>query len=569
MLVREKDKGRMDLAVYLQLPPGKAEMPKGVVQDAPLLPTFPTDMDQKGNVEENEKYNYLNNFDVIVCFDPDWTQLTEGQVDLLETWATHHGGGLVLVGGPINTLELARPAVGPAGGGADAHPDKMGKIRGLYPVELADIRAEAIERKTDEPWPLHFTDKATPDYEFLKLAEDVRELAKKREDLRKYVSAAELPKYEQLWDEKTPDGAPAPAPPPFQSDWKAFFGLLESGEKDPEAVPHGFFNLYPVRQQQPWAQVLATFGDPLAAKDGKEMPYLVTSSPSDTQRRIVWLGWGEMYRLRQTHEPWHERFWTKLLRFAGGLREGKVVQRIEPNMASVFREGQQVPIEARIDGPDGKRLDPKAKPVVRVEWIAPPEGETKKLSQDQQKVQDQLLADFAKPRFLTYKPGSDGWFAARVQPPIPGRYRVDISVEETKDKLDPALTFDVLASNPEMDDKRPDFDHLFQIASLADKETLARLSESDRRRVWGNLAADNKESKPGKAKAGEAKDVRPRLYFDLANGDVIPQCIPAPPAITSQVFGDPKPVWDNWLVLLLLVGLMSLEWLSRKLLRLA
>ena len=83
------------------------------------------------------------------------------------------------------------------------------------------------------------------------------------------------------------------------------------------------------------------------------MPYIVLSNPSDPDHRIVWLGWGEMWRLRQKNETYLERFWTKLTRYAGNLNQGKVVKRITPNFGRIFSVGQQVVMEARIDDKGG------------------------------------------------------------------------------------------------------------------------------------------------------------------------------------------------------------------------
>ena len=108
LLVREMDKKRVKVAVYLQPPPGRNEMREGIVQDAPLLKKFPDQIDRKFGSEDEKLYD-LSEYDAIVAFDPDWGQLTEDQDKLLKQWADK-GGGLIYVAGPVNTLQLARPA---------------------------------------------------------------------------------------------------------------------------------------------------------------------------------------------------------------------------------------------------------------------------------------------------------------------------------------------------------------------------------------------------------------------------------------------------------------------------
>jgi len=83
---------------------------------------------------------------------------------------------------------------------------------------------------------------------------------------------------------------------------------------------------------------------------------------------------------------------------------------------------------------------------------------------------------------------------------------------------------------------------------------------------------------------GEAKDDKLRLYFDLKNAHLIPTCM-RPDIQTLSSRGPIQDLWDegfvvwnreapyqpikmSW-VLVGVVGLLSLEWLTRKLLRLA
>src|SRR5262249_5527234 len=108
LFVRESDQRRAEVSICLQL------LREGVVQDVPpdrLLKNFPDRMVAEDAPQEKaeEKYYNLAQYDLIIAFDPDWTQLSPEQFGLLEKWVGTHAGGLILVGGPVHTYQLARP----------------------------------------------------------------------------------------------------------------------------------------------------------------------------------------------------------------------------------------------------------------------------------------------------------------------------------------------------------------------------------------------------------------------------------------------------------------------------
>ena len=65
-----------------------------------------------------------------------------------------------------------------------------------------------------------------------------------------------------------------------------------------------------------------------------------------------------------------------------------------------------------------------------------------------------------------------------------------------------------------------------------------------------------------------ADDSRSGLLFDVKNADLIPSCM-SQQIKEERNKGQVKDLWDVWWVLGLAVGLLGLEWLTRKLLRLA
>ncbi len=508
ILVRETDKKRAELSIYLQLPPGVTERRGGIVQDVPperLLGQFPTRLEA---ADKDEQLYALDQYDVIVAFDPDWTQLSEGQLKMVGRWV-ENGGGLIAIGGPINTLELARPKSFAA---------KLKPILDLYPVVLSDVRISDFDRDTKEPWPLDFPG-ATPDMEFLKL--DEGEEAK------------------------------------FLADWDAFFYGPEGKKGSP--VVRGFYNYYPVEKAKTSAVVVARFADPRGKlKDGSLQPYLVTTSPS-SNRRVVWLGSGEMWRLRSYNVSYHERFWMKLLRYAASNTMSRISKRIRLYMGSTHVANKPIEFEGKFEGKDGEPLAPGPKaPTVQV---AAPPG----------------LADTVapKPFEMKPKPNGEGWFSGRFQVRAAGEYTLTVKNPETGDAL--THRFSVKEANPEMDNTRPDFQTMYELASEAD-DVLGRMGDAERQELKRSLQRPKMESDS----QADNKDDKLRLYFDLKNAHLIPSCM-RPDVQTLRNRGPIEDLWDDgfvvWdrepqpvtmsYVLLAVVALLSLEWLIRKLLRLA
>lgn len=125
-LYRDKD---VVLDVLLQSARGP------VSQDADeLLDEFP---DNKQDLFE---------YDCIVAFDPDWTQLDLEQIDLLERWVAEEAGGLIVIAGPIHTGNWTRRT-------------DMAKILDLYPVQF-ERRLSLLEDDrygSTTPRPIVFT----------------------------------------------------------------------------------------------------------------------------------------------------------------------------------------------------------------------------------------------------------------------------------------------------------------------------------------------------------------------------------------------------------------------------
>ncbi len=85
---------------------------EGVSQDArEVLEEFPS--------LQNELFEY----DCVIAFDPNWSELTSAQVELVERWVGEQAGGLIAIGGAVNLNDWIESA-----------PHQV--IRNLYPIEF-------------------------------------------------------------------------------------------------------------------------------------------------------------------------------------------------------------------------------------------------------------------------------------------------------------------------------------------------------------------------------------------------------------------------------------------------
>lgn len=516
LLVREVDRKRAELSICIQ------NARPEVVQDVPgerMLAKFPRFFRVTDDPSEKaeEKYDNLGQYDVIVGFDPDWTMLSPEAKSNLERWV-EKGGGLIVVGGPVNTFQLTR----------GVNYEQVKPILDLYPVVLEDSRKPGVDRSATDPWRLTFV-KATKDMEFLNLEDE---------------STETFPGWEEYYTGKSKS---------------------EGGGGAGQPLLRGFYNYYPVKNIKPNASTILSFSDPRARlADGQEQPFLVSMPYKGG--KSVYLSSGEIWRLRQFRESYHERFWTKLLRYAGSADQPKMKARGTIFVSRLFTANQFARITASLLDREMKPLSRTEKPRLR---IKPPDGVKMTTTVDMQP-----------------NPGKDndwsGLFAARFLLPAPGNYELELPVPGSTDTL--TAKFSVKEANPELDNTRPDFDQLRQIASPA-AEVLLRVKEDDKRdRIKAELERTNRpQSKETTMTAATLTDDKegPRLFFDLKSAEVIPDCMKTD-IRTRKSLGAVHDLWDDgfvvkegdppwkisW-VLLGIVTLLSIEWLTRKLLKLA
>ncbi len=528
LLYREVLENRAELTVYLQN--AATENVHQDVEAKRLLTHFPNTL---GKDNPGDLYSSLTNYDVIVAFDPNWKELKLEQLKLLKKWVGGPtAGGLIYVGGPIYSYQLARP------GGVDLSP-----IQIILPVKMESnpLIVMGINHDNTRPYTLNFTS-YSKQYDFLKLSES---------------------------DDKHLEG------------WKEFFW---DGEEPPspgkQAIPYqGFYTYTPVKKIQPNARTLATFAGPLNSRinNGRdEQPYLVVQNYG--AGKTAYIGSGEMWRMRQYDEEYHQRFWVKLIRWvaSGNLsRQSNYGQILMAPRAGVG----PVPIEAQVLGENMKVLSPDTRPVVEVVrrggFGAKPDENTPK--EFRLEARNRRSKDF------------NGWFSGSFKVYSPGDYTLRIPIEGTGEYLSHDIT--IYRPDPELDNKRPDFGHLYQIATAADSFE-SYLSKKD----WQELTAvlkipvrekideDEKQPQP-KEKDKVAKDQESyRLFFPIEEAHRIPKLLKKIDPDEDSVKGALKDLWDMgwdqesvslyWVLLstfalvsvlttiILIFGIISQEWVQ-------
>ena len=79
--------------------------PVHTVRSRPIRPNKSSDDSRldsisrgKPSILKEKPYN-LNEYDLIVAFDPDWTEINQQQAEDLQLWVERQGGGLIYVRG--------------------------------------------------------------------------------------------------------------------------------------------------------------------------------------------------------------------------------------------------------------------------------------------------------------------------------------------------------------------------------------------------------------------------------------------------------------------------------------
>jgi len=269
----------------------------------------------------------------------------------------------------------------------------------------------------------------------------------------------------------------------------------------------GVYRCHPTAGEKSGATVYAYFSDPRSQNDNGELPILMASQFYGSGRTF-YIGSAEMWRMRSLSEEYYERFWTKLIRDAaqGRLRRGTA-----RGMLLLERKeyplGQTVRVQANLMSPQLEKLIAAAVPME----VYRPDGKPLIPA-------PKLLGNKSRP----------GEFVGSFRAGMPGTYRIEVLIPESPTK-------ELLRDSVDI--------------------VLPRL-ESDHTEQDAGLLTDLVRDTGGR-------------YFTL---DQVVKELPATlPNRSDYIAVDDRlnQLWDRSWALYLLVGLLSLEWLTRKLLKLA
>ena len=269
----------------------------------------------------------------------------------------------------------------------------------------------------------------------------------------------------------------------------------------------GVYSCYPTSGPKAGATVYAHFSDPLQITSYGQ-PILLASQYYGAGR-VLYLGSPEMWRLRAIDEDYYERLWTKSIREVGQARLKRGTNRgtiiLERNQ---YVLGQTVRVRAQLVDP---QFNPLTADSVEVE-VYDPEGRPK-----------------IPPLKMLKDSTRAGQYVGNFRVNGVGTWKVEVPVPQSREMLTEKI--DVVLPNLETDNARQDARLLRLIAA----EPLGKYLRLE------DAAADVTEVSKRLPNMGEEFQIDQQL----------------------------KTLWDRDWVMYLLIGVLSLEWLTRKLLKLA
>ncbi|MFO1020542.1 MAG: vWA domain-containing protein [Planctomycetales bacterium] len=267
----------------------------------------------------------------------------------------------------------------------------------------------------------------------------------------------------------------------------------------------GIFRCFPSEGAKPGASVFAFHSDPRSRTE-KGKPILLATQFFGAGR-VLYLGSAEIWRLRALDENFYDRFWVNMLREVG---QGRLLRGTNRGLLllekGTYPLGSSIPIRARL-------LDPQYRPVVA--------------DKQSLEIMDPRGRLIQPPIELVKNPLQPGEYQGAFNASLPGRYRLKMAVPQAVEEVMGYLQVQL-----------PDFEYLHP---EQDERGLKQLATAEN----GGLYLPIKE----------AAAKLPGLLPDRSQ--------------TKTQFDIPRPLWDRMWVMYLLVGLLSLEWLSRKLLKLS
>ncbi len=290
----------------------------------------------------------------------------------------------------------------------------------------------------------------------------------------------------------------------------------------------GIYSFYAAYELKPGAKALALFSDPTSKIDGQLPIYL--ASQFYGAGRVVFQGGGEMWRLREMGDQYFDRYYTKLVRW---ISQGRLLLDSDRGVLLVDREqallGDQVIVRAVLK-------NERYKPLIQSEVVArlvDPQGRNLPLSL-------KPFADGSQPGVYT------GQFPVLQ----PGEYVIQLQLGGIASNE--ILSTSIKAKVPAIEMQR----------SERNDALLSQLAVETGGRYWAGIAKALEPEAPASAGVVEiANQPRPALIAAILPQDQV-SYLPGAPDRVFQLR------WLAWLMAWI-AGSLSLEWLARRLHRLA
>jgi len=274
----------------------------------------------------------------------------------------------------------------------------------------------------------------------------------------------------------------------------------------------GVYSFYPVRDKKAGATVLARFGDSRASQGGQQPIYMAMHRYSASP--ILYMGSAETWRLRRIDPALFDQFWTKTIRFAA---QEHLRRQSSRGSLSIDRDrytvGAAVEVRAQLKN---SRLQPLASPSITL--LVTRDG-----------VDKQELS-------MPADPSRAGRFVVELPVLKPGEYNLELIVPETADER-LHQTFRAVVPNLEKENPQRNV------------ALLRELADKTQGQYYDDLSV---------AMSDTASPSLVDRLKDVSRTESIP--------LAPKPEDDEK--WLQW-ILIALCSVLSLEWLVRRLAKLA
>lgn len=251
-------------------------------------------------------------------------------------------------------------------------------ILDLYPVTLKEVFTSDFDAgRFGDPWPVEFT------------------------------RDGELADYLHLAEEGSEGSA----------DWRNFSGV---------------YWCYPVTNIKPAATVLAQFRDPRSADGARDRPLIVRQFYG--AGRVLYLGTGEWWRLRQLGEAYYDRFWIRLIR---EMSQGRLLRGSSRAFLMVdgdqFPIGTQLTVRAQVFGADYRPIASSVIPLAVVDPAGPSTNVELKRSTGPQALYEAVipLSVPGEYRLELLVPGTTEVVQRRIRAEIPERELAEVTMNRS------------------------------------------------------------------------------------------------------------------------------------------